>query len=146
MQVLLWGVGWGFSIHQLEVGFGNSDSEYPRYHVFVTKMLVLSVYNEGRKSSNVMANVPNSNTIVNKFEPQLRYNIHFWTNTLEKGMNSIIFPINIYGGARGVIVIVIGNGHGDSSSNPGREWLHFTSTITLGKGMNPIILPPAMGK
>ena len=29
-------------------------------------------------------------------------------------------------GARGVIVIVVGNGHGDSSSNPGRDWLHFT--------------------
>ena len=42
------------------------------------------------------------------------------------------------------VVIVVGNGHGDSSSNPGRGWLH--STNTLGKGMNPIILPPAMGK
>ena len=31
-----------------------------------------------------------------------------------------------YGGARNVMVIVVGNGHGDSSSNPGREWLHFT--------------------
>ena len=30
------------------------------------------------------------------------------------------------GGARGVVVIVVGNGHGDSSSNPGRDWLHFT--------------------
>ena len=30
------------------------------------------------------------------------------------------------GGARGVIVIVVGNGHGDTSSNPEREWLHFT--------------------
>ena len=44
-------------------------------------------------------------------------------------------------GVRGVMVIVVGgggNGHGDTSSNPG--------TNTLGKGMNPIILPPAMGK
>ena len=40
---------------------------------------------------------------------------------------------------RGVVVIVVGNGHGDTSSNPGRDWL-------IGKGMNPIILPPAMGK
>ena len=24
-----------------------------------------------------------------------------------------------YGGARGVVVIVVGNGHGDTSSNPG---------------------------
>ena len=29
-------------------------------------------------------------------------------------------------GARGVIVIVVGNEHGDTSSNPGRDWLHFT--------------------
>ena len=29
-------------------------------------------------------------------------------------------------GARGVMVIVVGNGHGDTSSNPGRDWLHFT--------------------
>ena len=28
--------------------------------------------------------------------------------------------------ARGIMVIDVGNGHGDSSSNPGREWLHFT--------------------
>ena len=29
------------------------------------------------------------------------------------------------GGARGVMVTVEGNGHGDTSSNPGRDWLHF---------------------
>ena len=28
--------------------------------------------------------------------------------------------------ARGVVVIVAGIGHGDMSSNPGRDWLHFT--------------------
>ena len=27
----------------------------------------------------------------------------------------------IYGGARGVMVIVVGNEHGDTSSNPGRH-------------------------
>ena len=30
------------------------------------------------------------------------------------------------GGARDVIVIVVGNEHGDTSSNPGRNSLHFT--------------------
>ena len=30
------------------------------------------------------------------------------------------------GGARGVMIIVVGNGHGDTSSNPWRDWLHFT--------------------
>ena len=33
---------------------------------------------------------------------------------------------NRYGGARGVMVIVVGIGFGDTSSNPGRDWLHFT--------------------
>ena len=31
----------------------------------------------------------------------------------------------VNGGARGVMVIVVGNGHGDTSSDPGRDWLHF---------------------
>ena len=30
------------------------------------------------------------------------------------------------GGSRGVMVIVAGCGHDDTSSNPGRVWLHFT--------------------
>ena len=29
---------------------------------------------------------------------------------------------NWFGGDRGVMVIVVGNGHGDTSSNPGRDW------------------------
>ena len=40
---------------------------------------------------------------------------------------SIMIYTDIYiGGARGVMVIVLGIGHDDTSSNPGREWLHFT--------------------
>ena len=51
-----------------------------------------------------------------------------------------------FGGARGVMVIVIGNGHGDTSSNLDETDCISHSTNTLGKDMNPIILPPAMGK
>ena len=44
--------------------------------------------------------------------------------------NRCIFPRalarNEIGGARGVMVIVVGHGHGDTSSNPGQDWLHFT--------------------
>ena len=36
------------------------------------------------------------------------------------------YPPKYIGGARGVMVIVVGNGHGDTSSNPGPDWLHFT--------------------
>ena len=49
-------------------------------------------------------------------------------------------------GARGVIDIVVGSGHGDTSSNLDETDCISHCTNTLGKGMNPIILPPAMGK
>ena len=34
--------------------------------------------------------------------------------------------MTILGGARGVMVIVVGNGNGSRSSKPGRDCLHFT--------------------
>ena len=40
----------------------------------------------------------------------------------------------VCGGARGVMVIVVGNGHGDMSSNPGRSCIAFhIALILLGK-------------
>ena len=39
-----------------------------------------------------------------------------WLNTGRKDL----------GGVRGLMVIVVGNGHGDASSNPGWDWLQFT--------------------
>ena len=53
---------------------------------------------------------------------------------------------HIKGGARGVMVIVVGNGHGDTSSNLDETDCISHSINTFRKGMNPIILPPAMGK
>ena len=49
-------------------------------------------------------------------------------------------------GARGVVVIAVGNEHGDTSSNLDETDCISHSTNTLGKGMNPNILPPPMGK
>ena len=43
---------------------------------------------------------------------------------LEK--KNLVKEYNFFGGAHDVMVIIIGNGHGDTSSNPGRGWLHFT--------------------
>ena len=40
--------------------------------------------------------------------------------------NWLIYNRDLLGGARSVMVIVVGNGHGDASSNSGRDWLHFT--------------------
>ena len=50
------------------------------------------------------------------------------------------------GGARGVMVIVAGNEHGARVQILDETDCISHSTNTLGKGMNPIILPPAMGK
>ena len=55
--------------------------------------------------------------------------------------------INQIFGARGVMVIVAGN---RPRRHEFKSWDETDcishSTNTLGKGMNPIILPPAMGK
>ena len=53
---------------------------------------------------------------LNNIEPIIMYSYELKTN------NSLPF----LGGARGVMVIVAGYGHGDTSSDPGRDWLHFT--------------------
>ena len=39
----------------------------------------------------------------------------------------------LLGGARGVMVIVVGNGHDDTSSNPGRDIAFHLGLIPLGK-------------
>ena len=57
-----------------------------------------------------------------------------------------LYVVTTFGGARGVVVIIVGNEQRDTSSNPGKTDCISHSTNTLGKGMNPIILPPAMGK
>ena len=41
---------------------------------------------------------------------------------LKKKTGDVDSPGAIYdGGGRGIVVIVVGNGHGDTSSNPGRD-------------------------
>ena len=50
------------------------------------------------------------------------FEVYLSTNIHEKDLNS--FPQAI---SSGVMIIVIGNGHGDTSSNPGRDRLNFTS-------------------
>ena len=40
----------------------------------------------------VMVKALDCGIIVSMFELQLRYYVHFWTNTLGKGMNTLILP------------------------------------------------------
>ena len=59
---------------------------------------------------------------------QLKYSEESWRSEETCSHSDSIErpPPSDNGGARGVVVIVVGNGHGDTSSNPGRDWLHFT--------------------
>ena len=53
----------------------------------------------------------------------------FLTKTKIKNIQPYCLGMEAYytiKGAHGVMVIVVGYGHGDTSSNPGRDWLHFT--------------------
>ena len=43
--------------------------------------------------------------------------------SFQKLILKVVCPLNIN---RGVMVIVAGYGHGDTSSNPGPDWLNFT--------------------
>ena len=51
-------------------------------------------------------------------------NLFISINLLIYTCRPVLIYLSIY--ARGVMVIVVGNRHGDTSSNPGRDWLHFT--------------------
>ena len=57
------------------------------------------------------------------------YSISYWLKFLSTHYvhwSEMVIISRQMGGARGVMVIVVGNGHGDTSSNPGRGGLHFT--------------------
>ena len=41
----------------------------------------------------VMVKALDGRIVVNKFELQSRYYVHFWTNTLGKGVNPLILPV-----------------------------------------------------
>ena len=69
----------------------------------------------------------------------LAQRMHFWHDVFQMTTIALVsvkknhYYINYLGGACGVIVIVVGNGHGDTSLNPGRDWLHFhMALIPLG--------------
>ena len=58
------------------------------------------------------------------FEVGLKINTKVYLDVLK----SVVIPWcnQVTGGACGVMVIVVGNGHDDTSSNPGRDRWHFT--------------------
>ena len=62
----------------------------------------------------VVANVLDCGFEVSEFELQSRYYVHFWTNTLRKGMNPLITLLF------GEVGRAFTNGPGERGSLPGR--------------------------
>ena len=52
--------------------------------------------NNLKESPGVVANELDCNILVNEFEPQLRYYVHFRTNTLGKDMSPLIPPAVVW--------------------------------------------------
>ena len=50
----------------------------------------------------------------------------FFLRLIKCPLLALVCLLKTLGGACGVMVIVVGNRQGDTSSNPGRGWLHFT--------------------
>ena len=79
--------------------------------------------------SNIAQNSSCTTTNLPSLKPskkdEIRYAAHCWKSNDEHKRCSIdaFTPL---GSAHGVMAIVVGNGHGDTSSNPGQDWLHFT--------------------
>ena len=47
-------------------------------------------FESGEVPEDIVVNMQNCDIVVSKFELQLRYYVHFWTNIFEKGMNHLI--------------------------------------------------------
>ena len=76
----------------------------------------------------------------------IKYNISLIHDFLKKLVNKQNVISNNLGVARIVMVIAVGNGDGDRSSNPGWGCLVFShSTNTFVKSMTPPILSPVKG-
>ena len=79
---------------------------------------------------------------------KLNWSHQFWKSwvwgELRYCNHSSVYP-NL-GGVLSVMVIIVGNGHDDTIKILDEADCISHSTNTLGKGMNPIILPPAMGR
>ena len=89
---------------------------------------------EGNKSLNQNKNLKVLTAIWCLMTEQEKESFEFKPVKLRlKKINLMSYPVRAeglvkkkMGSARGVMVIVVGNGHGDTSSNSWRDWLHFT--------------------
>ena len=99
----------------------------------------------------VMVKAMDCGIVVSEFVLQLCYYVHFRANTRGKGLNLLILPamgyivpLLFWGCPHGVMVKAIDGEIVISEFEiKSRYYVHFRAN-TLGKGMNPLILP-AMG-
>ena len=65
-------------------------------------------------------------------ETGIQFQVEAYSYIVEMSVTQ--WRIYLFRGARGVMVIVVRNGLGNTSLNPGRDWLHFhIALIPLGK-------------
>ncbi len=85
--------------------------------------------------------------VESEFVLQSRYYVHFRANILGKGsVEWIVIDMSFRGCPRGVMVKAMDCGIVVREFVlQSRYYVRFRAN-TLGKGMNPLILPPAMGK
>ena len=62
----------------------------PEIEIVTTNTVIIYIVGGGPRD--VMVKVMDSGMVVSKFKLQSRYYVHFWTNTLRKGMNSLTLP------------------------------------------------------
>ena len=113
--------------------FGLYRRERPHVHITDERSTMSALYTGKHSILNRNTNVLRSNILI-----QLKIILNIKTaldETLQvlpycqNGPNyisNLFIVIKALGSTCGVMAIIVGNGHGDTSSNPRREWLRFT--------------------
>ena len=72
--------------------FQETNGYHQYIHAYIQIHIYFLLFDES--PCNVVANVLDCDIVINKFELQSRYYVHFRINTLRKGTNPIISPAN----------------------------------------------------
>ena len=101
--------------------FGNKkiSGDHPDYSI-------IKISQNTEKSPGDLKRLAVTQTPVRNHQLTLVWKTLKWVKLLLLLLWLLLSVLSVLLSARGVMVIVEGNGHGDASSNPGRDWLHFT--------------------
>ena len=112
-QVFLSNTNNSYTIIWLQVLLSNTNNLYTIYG-FIYSYLVLLI-------NTLSYGFNYSYLILIVYIPIYSFKYPYLILIIYTGLYDFNYDNKLKGGARGVIVIVAGNGHGDTSSNPGRD-------------------------